>query len=62
MQIADAKSLHLPSSYSIDKNELIKWLEICESTRIKLQKTQVVNLSLGFLVIYNTKNSIIFLI
>ena len=43
MQIADGKSLHLTSSYTIDKNEIIKWLEICESTRIKLQKTQVVN-------------------
>ena len=41
--MADAKSLHLPTSYSIASNELIKWLEICESTRIKLQKTQVVN-------------------
>ena len=47
MQIADARSLNLPSNYSIDKNELNKWLEICESTRIKLQKTQVVNFSFG---------------
>ncbi len=41
MQNQDNKSLKPISAYTIDKNEFSKWLEICESTRIKLNKTQV---------------------
>ena len=29
-------------NYNIEKNEFVKWLELAESTKLKLYKTQVV--------------------
>lgn len=41
--INDTKSFNgPPSSYSIERNEFLKWLELAESTRTKLYKSQVV--------------------
>jgi len=39
--MADNRSMQPPNNYTVERNEFLRWLELAESTRIKLNKTVV---------------------